>query len=287
MNLLDQIKKRDVIGLDFFSFSSKSRHEKVVEYYYNHLHFLEKGMQKLGSEPFFGFGSLLQKPDIVSTDYHNRLCIIEILIDTYDANLRTGRKSLEDDETALKEIVNNMNKVTERRTEMPKYRLFTLSITQNRNILREFKSLDMPKIKKSEGEIIEFIKRVWEKYGSYYVKHDKKFQGICERIMFTDVRGKNIDFLRMIKVAMANLKWNTGIKSLKDSGIWTKKSGTKILYYNIEGEEFFDKIRPLVSEREMKNLKEAINWRIISDKKKKERIRYFDSILKVGERLSI
>jgi len=201
--------------------------------------------------------------------------------------LRTGKKSLEDDESVLKEIINNMNKVSDKKMEIPKYRLFTLSITQNRNILREFKPLDIPKIKKSEKEIIEFIKRVWEKYGSYYVKHDKKVQGICERIIFTDVGGKNINFLRTVKVAMANLKWDTGIKNLKDSGIWAKKSGTKILYYNIEGEEFFDKIRPLVSEREMKNLKEAINWRIMSDKKKKERIRYFESILKIGERLSI
>jgi hypothetical protein len=276
------MKKRKVAsGLDFFSFNGKERHKKAVDYYYEHLYLLEKDLKKVNSECFIGFG-LLQKVDIIALDRFNRICMIEILIDAYDKNLRTGRFSLEDDEKVLKEMVLNLNQSTDEPMKMPKYRLFTLSITKTRVILREFKPFYTPKSDKSQEEIINFIKMVWEKCGNYYIKQNKKSQGLGQRIVFVN---KDVDFLRRVRDGMAIIGFETGKKGLKDSGIWVKKSKTKVLYYNI-GEEFFEKVRPLITQKQMDALKESLNWSYYG-KEVKDKIRYFTSILKVVEKMTI
>jgi len=84
---------------------------------------------------------------------------------------------------------------------------------------------------------------------------------------------------------MAIIGFETGKKGLKDSGIWVKKSKTKVLYYNI-GEEFFEKVRPLITQKQMDALKESLNWSYYG-KEVKDKIRYFTSILKVVEKMTI
>jgi len=279
--MLESIRKRKIKGEDFFRFPRILRHEKSVEYYYNNPDFLEKGMKKLNSEGFLGFGKLLKKPDIVAIDYHNRLCLVEILIDKYDKNLRTGKEALIEDEDVLKEIISVIKKISNNKKFHPKYRLFVLSITKNGIILREFKTINFQKINLSEEEVANFIRKVWIGFGFYYIKKDKNLQGIGERIGF---KHEDSRFLRKVRNAMAFFGWKTGNDNI-DSGIEIKKSGTKILYYNMDGEDFFDKIRPIITKKQMNTLKEAIRWKNLPEKKKKEQIKYFESLLEVLEEM--